>query len=93
MIKRTDSNQKKIMDMCRSIPTLSVFSTHTIGKGFPDIIIGYRGKNYLFEIKDGEKPKSATKLTEAEREFHRRWNGHVAIAYSFDDILNALNIR
>jgi hypothetical protein len=55
MIKRADSNQKEIMDMCRKIPALSVFSTHTIGKGFPDIVIGFKGINYLIEIKDGSK--------------------------------------
>ena len=78
--------------MCRNIPTLSVYSTHMVGKGFPDIVVGYKGKNYLFEIKDGDKPKSATKLTESERKFHNGWNGQIDVVYSFNDILNVLEI-
>ena len=91
MIRKTDNNHKRIIDNCRKIPQLSVFSTHTIGKGFPDIVIGYKGKNYLIEIKDGDKPKSQTKLTEDEIKFHDKWKGQICIVYSFDDILNILN--
>lgn len=90
MIRKTDSNHKRIIDNCRKIPQLSVYSTHTLGKGFPDIVIGYKGKNYLIEIKDGDKPKSQTKLTEDEIKFHDQWKGQVCIVYSFDDILNIL---
>lgn len=79
------------MDRCRQIPALSIFTTHTIGKGFPDIVIGYRGKNYLIEIKDGNKTKSQTKLTPEESKFHLHWKGQVNVAYSFEDILNIIN--
>lgn len=91
MIRKTDSNHKEIMDKCRTIPALSIFSTHAVGKGFPDIVIGYRGKNYLFEIKDGKKPPSQRKLTSDELRFHIGWYGQINIVYSFDDILKILN--
>ena len=55
MIKRTDANHKQIIDQIRQISFTSVFSTHELGKGFPDIVVGFRGINYLFEIKDGKK--------------------------------------
>jgi hypothetical protein len=92
MIRKTDANHKRIIDSCRKIPQLSVFSTHTIGKGFPDIVIGYKGINYLIEIKDGDKPKSQTKLTEDEITFHKKWNGQICIVYSFQDIINILQL-
>lgn len=93
MIRRTDENQKDIVKELRLIPGMSVFSTHIVGKGFPDIVVGYRGVNYLFEIKDGSKPKSAQKLTQAEELFHAIWNGQVDIVTSSKEIFKKLKIK
>ena len=90
-IKKTDSNHKELMDMIRKIPNTSVFSTHTLGKGFPDIVIGYKGMNYLVEIKDGNKPKSAQKLTVDEIKFHEHWKGQIITCNNFDCIIQMLN--
>jgi hypothetical protein len=90
MIKRTDANQKDIVEMVRKLPGASITSTHTIGKGFPDLVIGYKGINYLIELKDGNKPKSQKKLTPDEVEFHLKWNGQIAICENFEDILKIL---
>lgn len=91
MIRRTDDNQKDIVQKLRCIPDMSVFSTHIVGKGFPDIVVGYGGRNYLFEIKDGSKPKSAQKLTKAEELFHGLWEGQVNIVRNFDEIITIIN--
>lgn len=80
------------MQMLRQIPSLSVFSTHMVGKGFPDIVIGYKKKNYLIEIKDGDKPPSARKLTADESKFHSTWNGQVATIKNEDELLQILGI-
>jgi hypothetical protein len=90
MIKRTDSNHAEIIKALRKIPNLSVFSTHEVGKGFPDIVIGYKGINYLIEIKDGNKPPSARKLTDAEVKFHNDWRGQIKIVNNLDEVLNLL---
>jgi hypothetical protein len=93
MIKRTDANHKEIINQIRQIPSASVFSTHELGKGFPDIVVGYRRLNYLFEIKDGKKTASQKKLTEAEVKFHRHWNGQVHIVEKIDDVFDILKIK
>lgn len=90
MIKRTDRNHAEIINALRKIPNLSVFSTHEVGKGFPDIVIGYKGVNYLIEIKDGNKPPSARKLTDAELQFHSNWRGQIKIVNNLDEVLNLL---
>lgn len=92
MIRKTDANHKKLIDMLRKIPNISVFSTHTIGKGFPDIVIGYKGLNYLIEIKDGNKPPSARKLTEDEVKFHSQWKGQINVVENFGDLIKILNL-
>jgi len=93
LIKRTDANHKSIIDSLRKIPMVSVTSTHTIGKGFPDIVIGYKKQNYLVEIKDGNKSPSQRKLTPDEIDFHDKWNGQIMIAENIGDILKLLKIK
>jgi hypothetical protein len=93
MIKKVDANQKELMTKLRTIPGITVASTHTIGKGFPDIVIGYKGLNYLVEIKDGTKPPSQRKLTKDEEIFHLNWTGQINICNNFFEILKMLNIE
>jgi len=90
MIKRTDRNQAEIVSELRKQEGISVFSTHTIGKGFPDIVVGYKGMNFLFEIKDELKTRSQTKLTEAEVKFHNEWNGQVSIVKNSTQIIKLI---
>ena len=59
---RVDSNQKDIVSQLRKIGC-SVLHTHQLGKGAPDIIVGYDLRNYLVEIKDGNRPLSQQQLT------------------------------
>lgn len=65
-------------------------STHVIGKGFPDIAVGARGKNYFFEIKDPMQTKSGKKLTPDEIKWHAEWTGQVHIAETIDDIVKII---
>ena len=85
MAKRTDSNQTVIVKCLRKLGC-SVQILSDVGKGCPDIVVGYRGRNFLFEIKDGEKPPSARKLTEYEQYFFDTWNGQVCIINSTDEV-------
>ena len=82
---RVDSNQKAIVNAFRQCG-FSVFHTHTIGGGFPDIVAGYGGINYLIEIKDGSLPPSARKLTKPEETFHQNWRGQVCIINDVDEV-------
>lgn len=93
MIKKVDANQKEIMGKLRMIPGVTVATTHTIGKGFPDIVIGYKGLNYLVEIKDGSKPPSQRKLTKDEVSFHSNWTGQLQTCNNFYEILKMLCIE
>ncbi len=88
---KIDDNQAEIVDALRKLG-VSVWSTAALGKGFPDLVCGYRGKNYLFEVKDGAKPLSARKLTEDEARFFGSWNGQVNVIESIDDALIFLGL-
>lgn len=83
---RIDANQPAIVAAIRKLGA-TVLHLHTIGKGAPDILIGYQGKNALVELKDGAKPPSARKLTPDEQKFHAEWRGQVAIIESVDEAI------
>jgi hypothetical protein len=85
MPKRIDFNQREIVTGMRS-NGLSVQHLHEVGKGCPDLLIGFNGINYLVEIKDGSKPLSKQKLTEAQVRFHSEWKGKISIIKSLKDL-------
>lgn len=69
---RTDGNQKEIVAELRKRGCV-VATTHALGKGFPDIVVGYHGRNYLFEIKDPAQPPNKRRLTRDEEQFFAIW--------------------
>lgn len=85
---RIDNNQPAIVEALRQIGC-TVHPTHMIGSGFPDIIAGYRGVNFLIEIKDGDKPPSKRRLTDDEERFHEDWRGQVA---TVEDVQGAIDL-
>lgn len=74
---RVDVNHKSIVQELRAYG-VSVYNTHAVGQGFPDIVCGFRGRNYLFEIKRDKKAK----LTEAEERFAVGWRGQYNVITS-----------
>lgn len=88
---RVDSNQGEIVKVFRQLGA-SVAITSTLGKGFPDLVVGLRGCfNLLVELKDGSKPPSARKLSEAEQEFHQNWKGQIAIVSTMEEAVQLIN--
>lgn len=84
-----DANQSEIVDFLRRIGC-SVAVMSSVGKGFPDLCVGYRGKNFLLEAKDGEKVASKQKLTPDQVKFHAEWNGQICVVKNVDEALEAV---
>lgn len=70
---RTDANQTEIVEALRKLG-VSVAITSAVGKGFPDLVCGYRGKTYLIEVKTDDKKK----LTDDQKAFYGAWRGQWA---------------
>lgn len=86
---RTDANQREVVAALRAVGA-TVQHLHAVGRGCPDLCVGFRGVNYLIEIKDGSKPPSARRLTADEKIWHDSWQGTVCVVESVDDALNAI---
>ena len=71
--KKIDANQAIIVKQLRKCG-VSVAVTSMIGNGFPDLVIGRFGKNYLIELKDGSKSASRKQLTNDEIKFFSSCN-------------------
>lgn len=87
---RVDANQPDIVRQLRALPGVSVALTTRMGVGFPDIVVGWRSRNYLIEIKDPSKRESDRRLTSDQVIFHHEWNGQVDIAETFSDCLRII---
>ena len=91
MPKRIDANQSEIVRELRK-RGCSVQSLAGVGKGCPDLLVGRSGVNVLLEVKDGSKPPSARRLTEAQVEWHDAWNGKASIVCNVSEALAAVGI-
>jgi hypothetical protein len=76
---KVDANHGEIVDALRKIGA-SVQSLAAVGDGCPDLLVGFRGRNLLIEVKDGSKPPSGRKLTAAQSCWHWAWIGDVRVA-------------
>jgi len=81
---RVDANQAEIVAALRQVGA-SVQPLHMVGRGCPDIVVGFRRANVFMEIKS-----PCGKLTQDEREWIRAWRGEVVIVRSPEDALRAI---
>jgi Holliday junction resolvase len=68
--KKVDANQKEIVSAFISLGS-SVLNLSRVGEGCPDLLIGYKGKTVLVEVKSTEKAK----FTEPQIKFMQNWRG------------------
>lgn len=89
--KRVDANQAKIVEQLRRLH-ISVQHLHTIGKGCPDLLLGFRNQNFLIELKDSMKTPSQKKLTDDEEVFFKGWRGQVNKCETLEEILKVVGL-
>ena len=59
-----------------------------VGRGFPDLIAGYRGRNQLLEVK-----LPGGKLNERQLRWHADWRGSVVVVRNLAEALEAMGIE
>lgn len=79
--RKIDNNHTEIVDLLTQ-SHCSVTSLASVGRGCPDLLIGYRGKTHLAEVKSGNGA-----LRDSQKEFINLWRGSpVIVVRTFEDI-------
>lgn len=86
-----DDNQDEIVAALRKAG-VSVTPTSQAGEGFPDLVCGRAGVNYLLEVKDGNKFPSEQKLTPKQVKWHKRWKGSATVVNSVEQAFKAVGL-
>lgn len=92
---KIDANQNEIVDALRKAG-YSVQILSNVGKGCTDLAVGipYKhgvGLTLMMEIKDGNKTKSAQKLTPDQVVWHNEWKGSKVVVNSAEAALVAVS--
>jgi hypothetical protein len=66
--RKVDGNQGEIVAALEAIG-VRVFDTSSVGQGLPDLVCMRGGKTTWVEVKNGDRPPSARKLTLAQVRF------------------------
>jgi hypothetical protein len=69
---RRDANEQ---DIIKAMREAGAYVKVINDEGLFDLLASYRGETMLIEVKDGSKPPSARRLTDAEQKFHDEWPG------------------
>lgn len=83
---RSDGNTDTIAKMVRKVPGASIKLVGNLIDEF-DAIIGYRGRNYLIELKN---PDTSHGVTDSQRKFQAKWNGQYAVIETEADMMALL---
>ena len=84
---KIDKNQPEIVEALRKIPGVKV------QVGMDDILVGYKKKNYWFEIKEPETVSKVTgqvqesKIKPSQHKLREHWTGHYSIVWDINQIL------
>ncbi len=89
-----DANEAEIVEALERVPGVTV--ERLSGEDLPDLIVGYRLRNYLLEVKLPIGPKggeSHSKLSPGQKAWHKGWCGQRAVVRSAWEALSAIGAR
>lgn len=85
--RRTDSNQDEIVAALRRMGC-SVQSLASVGRGCPDLLVGYSGRNILLEVKAPKGQPTSDQVT-----WGAQWSGQMGIVRTVEDAIRAVTYR
>lgn len=89
---QVDQNQRAIVQALEAM-YCSVADTSALGDDFPDLIVGYRKRNILLEVKNPAQPKGKRRLRPGQQTWHDAWRGQVAVVETVEEAIAAVQIE
>lgn len=86
---RVDANHGAVTRALEQLGA-SVDSLAPLGSGKPDLLVGFRGRALVLEVKDGTKPPSRRQLTADERRWFARFRGEAYVVHSVDEAIDVV---
>jgi hypothetical protein len=77
---RTDNNQHELVEALKKIGARCYYIKEPV-----DLVVGFRGRNILLEVKGEGK-----RLTQTQTDFIATWPGEIHIAHDIDEAINAV---
>ena len=81
---KVDDNQSEIVTALREIPGV------TVQPGHDDILVGYRGRTFWFEIKTKMAIRLKACLKPSQAKLLAEWTGHYRVVSCLEDIMSEL---
>lgn len=63
------------------------------GNGRPDLLVGFRGVNYLIEVKDPSAPPNKRKLNSLQKKWHAEWKAKAHLVETVEQALMIVGVR
>jgi hypothetical protein len=82
-----DANEPDMLAVCRRIG--ATYLKLNVKDG-PDVVVGFRGKNFLFEFKLPKGPRGGTshsKQSDGQKDWERTWRGESHLIRTTDEML------
>lgn len=89
---RVDRTQAEIVAALRQLGA-SVTPIHALGHGVPDLLVGWRQRWYVLEVKDGTLPSSKRQLTEEEQRWIAAQRAPVYVVGSVTEAIGFLTMQ
>lgn len=77
---RTDANQHELVQALKKIGAKCFYIKEPV-----DLVVGFRGRSILLEVKRPGKP-----MTNGQKEFVETWPGEVYVVYTIDEAVAAV---
>jgi hypothetical protein len=88
-----DASQDAIVEALKTAGA-TVEDLSRAGKGgLPDLLVGFRKKNYMIECKPATGSAKQLRLRDTQEKWHGEWQGQVAIAHTPEDALRIINAQ
>jgi hypothetical protein len=89
-----DANQPEIVAALRKAGA-TVQPLHAVGKGCPDLAVGYNGATFLLEVKNPSRVAKRGTVRPTDNmhtEWHTAWRGHVETVWTPEEALQAIGV-